>query len=504
MTCRNMRILLTICGWLFLAGRYATVEAQQPTRLPSVLRIRSGRSADETVAAAVGLPPATPVHQASYLAQPEYTESFPGFAGPVPPAAEDAVPVENLVGYALANNPELRAARYHACSLGAKVPQVSSLPDPQLTTVTFLQAIQTAAGPQEVMMSLSQRFPWFGKLPLRSQVAYHNAMAAYAQVTALELGVTEQVKHAYYEIYFLQRAIEVNLALEPQLDKVIDATKTRYVETTAGMVSLYQVQNELSLLRTRLIGLRQKRTEAQARLAAILHLPPRTRIDAVVKFDRTRIAHTARLLVDLAESCRPELDARRSEYSRDRASVALARRDYWPDVTLGLNWYEIGSPGLSPVATGEDSYSLAVGLNLPLYRKRLNAAVREAQYKTARSAQQYEATLDQVHQEVVTLYAQFTEHDEVFEILRSQIVPRAVDTLDLSITAYGVGKLRFEQLIQSYRDLLNYEIDRYRRESLREQAVASLERAVGCAVTTWPPQVAADPEPLAPLPRADR
>ena len=70
-------------------------------------------------------------------------------------------------------------------------------------------------------MSLSQRFPSFGKLPLRSQVAYHNAMAAHAQATAVELGVTERVKRAYYDVYFLQRAIEVNRALKPPLEKVI-------------------------------------------------------------------------------------------------------------------------------------------------------------------------------------------------------------------------------------------------------------------------------------------
>jgi outer membrane protein TolC len=80
-------------------------------------------------------------------------------------------------------------------------------------------------------------------------------------------------------------------------------------------------------------------------------------------------------------------------------------------------------------------------------------------------------------------------------------VPRAEQTLDLSITAYNVGKLPFEQLIQNYRDLLDYRIDLHKREALREQAIASLERAVGCAVTAWPPQSADDFQPPeAPLP----
>ena len=491
MTCRKMRILLAACGWLLCCGRSASVAAEGPARLPSVLQVRveapvAHRAAGESA-------PAASVGQASYLSQPEYAPDFAGHAG--------AVPVETLVGYALGNNPEVRAARSYARSLGARVPQVASLPDPQLTATTFLQAIQTAAGPQEVVVSLSQRFPWFGKLPLRSQVAYHHAMAAYAQATAVELGVTEHVKRAYYDVYFLQRAIEVIRALQPRVQDVIDITKTKYENNQAGLESLLQVQIELSALKTRLIELEQTKTEAQARLAAILHLPPQTRIDAVAKFDRTKVAHTARLLVELAESYRPELDARRREYSRDRASVAMACREYWPDVTVGFNWHEIGPRGISPVATGEDAYSLVAGVNLPLWRKRLDAAVREAQYNSARSAHQYEATLDEVRREVVALYAQFVRHHQVLEILATEIVPNAEKTLRLSMEAYDVGKLPFEQLIQTYRRLLDYQIDYYQREALREQAIASLERAVGCAVTAWPLEAADESQPPpAPLP----
>ena len=498
MACPKITILLMPCGWLLLCGYYSTLGAEVPTRLPSVLQIHaSDPIASGTAEEPAESPLPAPVSHVSYISQPEYTESFPGFAGPVP--------VENLVEYALANNPEVRAAVSHARSLGAKVPQVASLPDPQLTTVSFLQAIQTAAGPQEAVVSLSQLFPWFGKLPLRSQVAYHNALAAYAQAAGVELGVTERVKLAYYDVYFLQQAIEVNLALKPWLQRVVALAEARLGVGQAERVNLNQVRIELSLLKARLIELRQTKIEAQARLAAVLHLPPQMRIDAVARFDPTKVAHTARLLVDLAESYRPELDARRREYSRDRASVALAYREYWPDVMLGLNWQEIGSRGLSPLANGEDAYSLAVGVNLPLYRKRLDAAVREAQYKTARSAHQYQATLDEVHREVVAQHTQFKRHHQVLEILGAEIVPDAEETLELSIEAYGVGKLPFEQLIRNYRRLLDYQIDYYKREALREQAIASLERAVGRAVTAWPSQAVADSEPpLAPVPRPVR
>jgi len=305
--------------------------------------------------------PSATFSQIAPFSQPENSDPLGLLHGPVPVAV--------LVQYGLANNPEIQAARYRARALGARVPQAASLPDPALMTNVFLESIQTAAGPQEVAMNLSQQFPWFGKLALRSEVAYYEG-----------------------------------------------------------------------------------------------------------------IADKARLLVELAQSCQPELRARSRELCRDRASAELACRNYWPDPTVSFQWYDIGSQGLSQAATGEDAYALGVGMNLPLHRKRLDAAVRESQYNTARSAQQVAASRDQFRAEVQSLYAQFSQHDQMLEILGSEIVPAAAQTLDLSIEAYRVGRLDFQQLIGNYRSLLKYRIDYHKREAMREQAVASIERAVGCDI----------------------
>ena len=470
---RKVSVVLAFSGLLTSVGLLGCASAEEPRRLPSVTRFWS----EEPLPSAAQQPPSA-VQQTSYLLQPEYPENSDAFGSPVP--------VETLVQYALANTPEIQAARYRARAMGARVPQAASPADPQLMTTTFLNAIQTAAGPQEVAMSLSQRFPWFGKLALRSQVAYHDAMAAYAQLAAVELSVVERVKRAYYDIYFLQHAIAVTRSLEPRLEEVIEITRDKYRTNKVGLESVLQAQIELSSLKTSLVEQEQAKAEAVARLAGLLHLPPDAAIRAEETLDRTKVAHTARLLVELAESCQPELTARRREIRRDRTSTELACREYWPDVTASVNWFAIGSPGLSPVATGDDAYSLGVGVNLPLYRSRLDAAVREAQYNTLRSTRQYEATRDKVRAEVQALYAQFVQHEKVLEILESQIVPQAGQSLDLSIEAFRVDRLEFQQLIDSYKMLLKYQVDKYRRESLRQQAIASLERAVGSALTGGP------------------
>jgi outer membrane protein TolC len=414
-------------------------------------------------------------------------------AGPIPAVSNrphgpfnGPTGLDDLISHALANNREIQAVRFHARSLSARVPQAQSLPDPTLMTTAFLEEIQTAAGPQQAAMSLSQKFPWFGKRSLRSQVAYYDSMAAYSRVAATELKVIEQVKRAYFDVYFVQNAVAETRRLERPLEDVIAVARTKY-EASAGKVgleSVFQAQIELATLKTDLVTLEEAKRQAQARLAGVLHLPPRTEIETVGRVDRRRADHEVETLVGLAESCQPEYEAFRREMARDQAAIDLAGREYWPDVTTTFNWYEMGAGGLSPVSNGRDAFSVGVGVNLPIYRQRLNAAVREAENQLCATARRYDAVRDQFQTEIETLHSQYREHSRTSKILESDILPRAEETLKLTLESYRAGRANFQQLMDVYRTLLRYRIDIHRHLALSEQALASLERAVGCAVTS--------------------
>ena len=428
--------------------------------------------------------------------QPAVVFGSPPRAGNVarlPSDFQGPTAVDRLVAYALANNPEIQAARFHAQSRRARVPQARSLPDPSLVTTVFLEEVQTAAGPQQVAMSLSQKFPWFGKRAARSRVAYYDAMAAYARLASTELEVVEQVKRAYFDLYFAQNAIAETRRLEQPLEDVIAVARSQY-ETSAGKVgleSVFQAEVELAKLTTDLVRLEEGRRQARARLAGVMHLPSRTDVEAIDTVDRREVEQEVETLVGMADSYQPAFEASRREVARDRAALYLARREYWPDVTASLNWYEMGDGGLSPVANGRDAYAIGVGVNLPICRQRLDAAVREAENRLRATARRFDALRDQFRTEIETLHAQFREHHRTLQILEADVLPRAEETLRLTLESYRAGRADFQQLMDVYRTLLRYRVDLHRHLALSQQAVASLERAVGCAVTS---QHAASPE----------
>jgi outer membrane protein TolC len=249
-----------------------------------------------------------------------------------------------------------------------------------------------------------------------------------------------------------------------------------------GLESVLRARNELASLGLMLAELERSRSEALAELAQTIHLPRGAAMDLRPMFTKTEFSASVDDLVALIEPRHPELAARRSEVNRDITAEALARRDYFPDLTTGFEWQAMGPTGVSPVATGADSYYLSLGVNLPIYRHRLSAAVRESRYNVARSSERYASAWDELRATVQKLHAQIVEHDRAIELLEQQLVPQSEKTFTLSIEAYRVGRISFEQLIASYRELLQYRIELYARKSRREQAIAALELTVGGAI----------------------
>jgi len=66
-------------------------------------------------------------------------------------------------------------------------------------------------------------FPWFGKLRLRGEVAFQEAETWRERYEEVKLSLFQEVKDAYYELYYLARAIvitEENLRLLERFERV--------------------------------------------------------------------------------------------------------------------------------------------------------------------------------------------------------------------------------------------------------------------------------------------
>jgi hypothetical protein len=113
------------------------------------------------------------------------------------PELTEASGLNNYLAYAALANPQLEAAFNRWKAALEMVTQAHTLPDPRFNYGYFIQEVETRVGPQEQRPGLSQMFPWFGKLKLRSEAAREGTNAALQQYEAAKLKLFDEVKWCY-------------------------------------------------------------------------------------------------------------------------------------------------------------------------------------------------------------------------------------------------------------------------------------------------------------------
>jgi outer membrane protein TolC len=419
--------------------------------------------------------------QVSRAVQQAWHDLAPGASAvaPVIPDFEGPHTVEEYIQIALSQNPEIQAARKRMEAAAYQVPVAASLPDPMLGLTVQPEPVQTAAGQQEMSLSASQKLPWFGKLDTRASVAEAQTNVARAHFAATELATIAKVKRAYYELYFIEQAILVTEEEQRRIGEIRDVANARYQASLTSQQDVLRAELEISAIENELIQLRQRLKSGQARLAQLLHVAPQSQLLAVAQLPPEQAPRDLELLQRQAVEARPELHAQLAALERDRQVADLARLDYKPDVTLGVSWIDVADIGISPVTNGRDAVLLSTGVNLPIYRKRLDASVRSAEAKAVSTAREYDSMRDMTLEEVTDLFAQAKSQQEMLTLFEQDILPRARQTLEVSNSAYSVGEVDFLQLLDNWRVLLRYEVMYRRLEASLRQTLAELERVVG-------------------------
>jgi outer membrane protein TolC len=396
------------------------------------------------------------------------------------PVLHERATLSDYRTYAALSNPGLEAAFNRWKAALEEIPQLRALPDPRFTYAYFIREVETRVGAQRQKIAISQTFPWFGKLGLKGNVALESAHREKAAYEAAKLRLFHRVTDAYVEYAYLFRAIEVteaNLQLLTELEQVVLA---KYRTGTAPHAAVIKAQLELGKLEVRLLALRDRRAPVTANLNAMLGrsrngplAPPRPlSLDPVMFSDEQ--------LHNWLHEQNPELRALAATAARERAAVALAKKAYFPDVTLGADWIdtdETDMPGVTD--SGKDPIIARLSLNLPLWFGKNRAGIREAQ------ARERAALLERIDREnalsaelEAALY-QFRDAERKIDLYGNTLLPKAAQSLQVTRQAFSAARADFLDLIDAQRTLLEFQLSYERALADREQRLAKIEMLIG-------------------------
>ena len=243
-----------------------------------------------------------------------------------------------------------------------------------------------------------------------------------------------------------------------------------------------------------LLRVSQGLATARADLAQQAHVNPESDLRTLASMPINGVPAEVERLYRLAVAARPELKGRLAAIARDERAVELARKRYYPNVTLGLSYMDMEKTNaVTPrTASGMPNVGLFVGFNLPVYQKKLAAGVAEAEARAIADAKLYDAERDSTYREIKDLWTQAKTQRDIIELFRASILPKSVQALEAATSDYQAGNVDYVTLITAWREVLQIQLQIAQVETELGKALASLERAVGVQLNQ---SIRLDPRP---------
>lgn len=405
-----------------------------------------------------------------------YEES--GEASALPELNEEASLKDYLV-YAALNNPGLEAGFNRWKAALERIPQVKALPNPQFSYTYMIQDVETRVGPQKDRFGLSQMFPWFGTLDLRGSVADEAAKGTYEEFQSAKLKLFYQVKEAYYEYYYLARAIAVtedNIRLLKHFESVAQAQ----YKAGAPVAGVIKAQVELGKLDDRQRSLKDMREPMVARLNAALNRPYEAELPWPKEAPRHEVLFTNEEIFEALQKMNPDLKSMDYAITKEEESMRLARKSYYPNIMVGVDYIAVGD-AMNPDTpdSGKDAVMAMVALDLPIWRGKYRAGVKEAMLRREAASQTREEMENQIEARLKMVLYRFRDAERKINLYGSTLVPEAEQSLNVTEEAYRSGKVDFLNLIDAERLLLEFQLSHERALADREQRIAEIEMLVG-------------------------
>jgi outer membrane protein TolC len=404
--------------------------------------------------------------------------------------------IEDYLRIAAQNHPGLRASLERWKATEASVQAETGWPDPVLSWGWYIEPVQTAVGPQEHRIGLTQNVPWFGTVSTGEDAARERARSAEEDHRATRLRLFERVGNAYYEYAYLAEALRVtgeSLALLGQQESV---ARARYRTQSTSYADLIKAQVEQGVLEDRLRSLEERRRAAAASLNEALGRELQAPLPWPVPLDPP--GWTPPAADDVRERIgadNPELQSLEHRIEATNLKAEVQTRRGRPDFQLGIQTILTGESELTSFeGQGKDAWIATFAVSLPLWRGQYAGARDEARASARMLEFESRETRGRLGVDAERLLFELRDAERKAELYGTGLLPKASQALEATARAFQTGDASFLDYLDAQRTLLMFQLDRARARADYGQKVLALARIVGApAVETGPVDPSVDP-----------
>ena len=380
------------------------------------------------------------------------------------------------------NNPGLKAKFSEYMAALQVVPQVGTLPDPQLAFGYFVLPIETRSGPQKFRISLTQMFPWFGTLGAREDVAASRARAKYEVFEDYKSNLFFEVKATYYDLYFIGKGLEITTENIRILESFRKLVLVKIKAGKASGVDQLRIEMDLADLENDLAILRDKWNIALTQFNNLLNIDERIDVTIPDTLWQHDIPYSRDQILDSIKQNNRQLLKFDYLIESYRNSEQLARKSGLPSLSLGVDYIAVGKSDNNMVPSennGQDAVLFPrIGITIPLYRKKYTAMVKEAIYMQDASIEKKKEKTNLLENIFERTYYEYLDSQRRISLYQDQKA-YARNAISILETEYATVGKDFEEILRMQKRLLKYSLELERSYSDKQSSIAFLRYLIG-------------------------
>jgi outer membrane protein TolC len=341
--------------------------------------------------------------------------------------------LDSLISRAIEVSPKLAMYKAKRSVVENKIPQVSNLPDPMLTLGVVNMPVNSFSFTQEPMtgkmISLSQAFPFPGKLSAAENVSSKDVNITDEEIQDEVNNIKKNVADTYYELTFTRKAISLTNESKKLLKNISKVVATKYSVSEASQQNLVKVELEITRMNDKLEELKSKETSLLSTINGYLVREPQTPVGTPELKSADSLNLSIAKLDSAAVSNRPLL--RGIKLSEDKAMLMerLADYEFYPNFNITLQ-YSAREQIAKTNTDLTDFFSAMVGISIPInYGGKKTAKVEEAKSMQGLYSEQYNATMQSLNIAFGNSLAKLKEIKEREKLIVEGMQPQASQSL---------------------------------------------------------------------------
>ncbi len=402
-------------------------------------------------------------------------------AAPATDTADVALAVDArldaIVPFALANNPDLLAAREVANAAQSRGAAAGQLPDAELKSELWgvpLARPWDFSQSQTLMLGLRQAFPAPGSRVFAAKAGALDADVARENIHTRELDTTVQVRRAYFDYWRAGAELAIHREHAALADRVIELARANFRTGRASQQDVLRSIVAASQLHVDVATIEQEIASSRALLNTLMGRTGDAPLGTPAEVPLPESQPDFESLESLVES-RPEIASSTRAAERSEADLERARAEAtWPSFMVSADYW------LMPTFASPNAYGAMVSMTLPWLNARHEDEIAAAEHAALAERRGVESAKRSALYQVRDALARYRAAKSAFALIDHEVLPQARESFESSRTAYAAGQGDALSVQNALKTFLDVRLERVRAIARVQSSFAELERAAGC------------------------